>query len=105
MFPDILTSASVAFAANGNVLERYDTDAYTFAYMSAGTPHGSSQYLVLIEADGTYRDYSDDFESVSFWGTKVFDNLEIDSTNEKVYFRYDADYEINLKTGGLIRLG
>lgn len=88
----------------GNVIERFDTADYSFAYMSAGTPHGASHYLVLARADGSYRDYSDDFESVSFWGTKVFENVAIDRENEKVYFHYDADYVIDLKTGELSKL-
>ncbi len=88
----------------GGVLERFDTEDYTFAYMSAGTPHGASQYLVLARADGSYHDYSDNFNSVSFWGTKVFDNVIIDKEKEKVYFRYDTDYIIDLKTGELTKL-
>ena len=83
------------------MLEQFDADRYTFAYMSAATPHGSSGVLLLVQPDGTYHNYGDDFESVSFWGTKWFDNVRIDRENEKVYFRYDTDYVIDLKTGKL----
>jgi hypothetical protein len=88
-----------------SVLERFDTDEYTFALLSGATSHGSTHCLVLIQNDGRYYDYSKEFNSVSLWGTKTFDNVRVDKENEKVYFRYDEDYEINLKTGELIKLG
>ncbi|MBQ7975334.1 MAG: hypothetical protein IJ300_06565 [Clostridia bacterium] len=89
----------------GSIQERFDTEDYTFAFMSAGTPHGGTHYLVLAGADGSYHNYAEDFQSVSFWGTKLFENVTIDRENEKVYFHYDVDYEIDLKTGELIKLG
>ena len=85
------------------VKERFDTDAYTFAYMSGPTPHGGTALLMRILPDGTYHDYADDFDSVSFWGTKCFDSFRIDRENEKVYFRYDTDYVIDLKTGKMTK--
>lgn len=83
------------------LIERFDTEEYTFAYMSAATPHGSSHVLLLIKPDGSYYNYSRDFEPVSIWGTRRFENVKIDKEAEKVYLHYDADYVIDLKTGVL----
>ena len=88
----------------GSVIERHDTTNYSFLFMGAGTPHGGTQYLLLVKDDGTYHDYSDDFESVSFWGTKRFENVKIDKEAEKVYLHYDFDYEIDLKTGIMCKI-
>lgn len=85
----------------GNTIKRFDTDGYSFLYMSAGTPHGGTQYLLLVNNDGTWHDYSRDFNSVSLWGTKNFENVIIDEENEKVFLHYDIDYVIDLKTGEL----
>lgn len=84
---------------NCQIQDRLDTNAYTFAYLSQGTPHGTNSCLLLIQNDGTYHNYWEDFESVSIGGTKRFDNVTIDRENEKCRFRYDTDYEIDLKTG------
>lgn len=88
----------------GNVIDRIDTDDYSFLFMGAGTSHGGTHYLLLVKEDGTFHDFSDDFESVSFWGTKTFENVKIDKENEKVYLHYDYDYEIDLKTGTLSKI-
>ena len=80
---------------------QFDTENYSFVEMHQGTPHGANKFLVLIHNDGSYHNYADDFESVSFYGTKQFDNVVIDEENEKVYFDYDTKYVIDLKTGEL----
>ncbi len=81
--------------------DKLETDDYTFIYAGFyGLPHGgASENLLRIENDGTYRDYAKEFESVSLYGQKTFDNVTIDKENEKCYFRYDKDYVIDLKTG------
>ena len=84
---------------NCSITEQFDTDDYTFVSMTQGTPHGANSPLMLIQADGSYHDYINDFESVSLHGTIWFDNIKIDRENEKAYFRYDKDYVIDLKTG------
>ena len=81
----------------GTVLDRVDTDNCTFLYISQGTSHGSTEFLVRIAKDGTYKDYADDFKSVSAWGTKNFANVRIE--NGMVYFHYDTDYVIDLSSG------
>ena len=88
----------------GNVLERFDTDAYSFVYMSTGTPHGAIQYLLLVNADGSYRDFGEDLQSDSLYGTKKFENVRIDRENQKVYLHYDADYVIDLCTGTMQKM-
>ena len=83
------------------ITDKLETDDYTFIYAGFyGLPHGgASENLLRIENDGTYRDYAKEFESVSLYGQKTFDNVTIDKENEKCYFRYDKDYVIDLKTG------
>ena len=84
-----------------NVKEKFVTDDYTFLYAGwYGGPHGGAyESLLLIQDDGSYRNYADDFESVSLYGQKTFDNVTVDRENEKCYVRYDKDYVIDLKTG------
>ena len=83
----------------GDTLERFDTEDYSFLYMRASAFMTHTQYLLLVRADGSYHDYGTEFKSVSLHGGVTFDNLRIDRENEKVYFRYDTDYVIDLKTG------
>lgn len=81
------------------VIDSLETDEYTFLYMSQPNSHGSSQFLRLVLKDGTEICYENEFESVSLHGQKYFDNVVIDKKNEKVTFRYDKNYEIDLQTG------
>ncbi len=81
------------------VLDSYETEDYTFLYMSQPNTHGSSQFLRRVAADGSVIEYEDNFKSVSLYGQKYFSNVTIDRENEKVTFRYDRDYSIDLKTG------
>lgn len=77
-----------------------EKEDYIFLYMSQGTPHGTNQILVRINkktADALW--YSREFESVSLYGTRVFENVIIDKEKETVSFHYDVDYIIDLKTG------
>lgn len=81
------------------VIDSLETEEYTFLYTSQPNPHGSSQFLIRLAADGSVRYYDADFKSVSLYGQKYFDNVTIDKENETVSFRYDKDYVIDLKTG------
>ena len=83
--------------------DRFDAEDYSFLYMKATTNHGGTEYLLLVQNDGTYYDYSNDFESVSLYGNKTFDEVIIDTDEEKVYIHYDVDYVLDLKTGKLIK--
>lgn len=76
-----------------------ETDDYLFVYGSSASTHGANAHLLLIQNDGSYHDYRNDFKSVSLHGEIWFDNVNIDKENEKCYFRYDKDYVIDLKTG------
>ncbi len=82
-----------------HVIDSIETEEYTFLYMSQPNPHGSSQFLRRVAANGSVITYEDRFESVSLYGQKYFDNVTIDKENETVSFRYDKDYIIDLKTG------
>ncbi len=81
------------------VIDSLETDEYTFLYMSQANAHGGSEYLRRIAVDGTEICYDQEFQSVSFWGNKYFENVVVDKTDEKVYLHYDKDYVIDLKTG------
>lgn len=82
-----------------NVKDSFETDNYVFLYSFFAGTHGGSETLIkLNKADGTRIDYDDNFESVSLYGQKYFENVRIDKENEKVYLHYDADYVIDLKT-------
>ena len=83
------------------VNDKFVTDDYTFIYAGFyGLPHGgASENLLLIQDDGSYRDYSYEFEFTSLYGRKTFDNVTVDRENEKCYLHYDKDYVIDLKTG------
>ena len=81
------------------VISELETDEYHFLYMYQPTSHGSTQFLEKIyKADGRRVSYGENFESVSFHGQKYYDNVEMDEENEKVYFSYDKNYVIDLKT-------
>ena len=82
-----------------SIIEELETDDYHFLYMGIGLPSGGTQCLKKVnKKDGTVVDYSERFESISANGGKRFENVSIDSENEKVYFHYDFDYVIDLKT-------
>ncbi|MDD6763113.1 MAG: hypothetical protein PUD92_05710 [Clostridiales bacterium] len=83
------------------VVDRINTDEYSFLYTGwFGGPHGGNyEYLLRVDNDGNTVDYAQNFESVSMWGQKHFENVTIDKENEKCYFHYDKDYVIDLKTG------
>ena len=80
-------------------IDSFETDDYLFLYMYQPGPHGSTQLIQRIDKEGYRIQYEDKFESVSLHGQKRFDNLVIDREKEKVTFRYDINYEIDLKTG------
>lgn len=81
------------------VVDSFETDEYMFLHMWFTGPHGGTAGLIkLSKKDGTRIDYDDNFESVSLYGQKRFENVVIDKENEKVYLHYDVDYVIDLKT-------
>ncbi len=85
----------------GDVAERFDTNDYTFLYITqTGLPHGGANaQLMRITNDGKFYDYAREFESVSLYSGPWFDKVEIDKEAETVLIHYDKDYILDLKTG------
>lgn len=87
----------------GEPRERFDTDDYSFVYISVAGTSWTSYNLLQAYDDGTYIDYSDEITMRN----RSPRNLVIDKENEKVTFkhvdRYTSewytDYEIDLKSG------
>lgn len=82
---------------------RFDTDDYSFVYITVAGTRWSVHYLLQVWNDGTYIDYMDEI----FRNNRSLRNLTIDEENERVTFRYQDrytsewydDYEIDLKSG------
>ena len=81
-----------------------DLHIHTDLSLCQPTPHGATQLLVRVAADGTYRNYAQNFESVSLWGTKTFDEVNVNADQKTVTFGYDKWYEIDLVTGEMATL-
>ena len=81
--------------------ERFDTDNYSFIYISVAGTSWTAYNLVQAYDDGTYIDYSDEIHMQN----RSPHNLVIDKENEKVTFKYVdryhsewfTNYEIDLK--------
>lgn len=97
---DIITHFSNNHAAG--VVERFDTENYSFAYMSIAYTSGSSNYLVQAFDDGRYIDYMDQVRIIN----RGVRDLLIDKENEVVTFKYEdrytpewfTNYKIDLKS-------
>lgn len=88
-----------------SIRERFETDDYMFLYMSLGTPHGGSHFLMKFDKKtAEVISYNGEFESVSLYGIKLFEDVRVDEEKEKVYLHYDYDYEIDLKTDKVSRI-
>ena len=85
----------------GRPVDRIDTEEYSFLYMSAGTPHGATEYLLYVKADGSWHNFAADLPSYDWrWGTKTFSNVTIDSENDAVYLTCgDESFMIDLASG------
>ena len=87
----------------GEPRERFDTDDYSFVYISVAGTSWTSYNLLQVWEDGTYIDYGKEIQMRN----RSPQNLVIDKENEKVTFkhvdRYTSewytDYEIDLKKG------
>lgn len=88
----------------GTVYDRIDTDEYTFIYMVVSLRDGGHEALLRIDKEGNFTKYHEQFKSVSYNGSRKFENLLIDKNNETVSFHYDYDYIIDLKTGTMTRI-
>lgn len=88
-----------------SIIEEFETEEYVFWYLVHPLPMGGIQDFWRVDKKtGERIVYGTDFESVSYYGTKRFDNVVIDRENEIVTFRYDKDYQIDLKTGEMTPL-
>ena len=83
--------------------ERFDTEDYSFVYLSTAGTSWTAYYLLQVYDDGTYFDYDD---LIKKQNCSPYD-LVIDEENKKVTFRYVdryhsewfTNYEIDLKNG------
>lgn len=87
----------------GEPKARFDTEEYSFVYISVAGTSWTSYNLVQAYDDGTYTDYG----KIINTRNRSPHNLVIDEENEKVTFRYVdrytsewfTNYEIDLKAG------
>lgn len=87
----------------GGPKERFDTEDYSFVYLSTAGTSWTAYYLLQVYDDGTYFDYDDLIKKPNCSPH----NLVIDEENEKVTFKYVdryhyewfTNYEIDLKNG------
>lgn len=103
IFKEETISHFINFHSVSEPRERFDTDKYSFIYISVAGTSWTSYNLIQVYEDGTYIDY----------GAQIHvnncspQNLLIDKENEVVSFklvdRYNSDwftnYEIDLKAG------
>lgn len=93
----------------GEARERFDTDDYTFIYISVAGTSWTAYCLVQAFDDGTYIDYGDIISTRN----RSPVNLTIDREKEKVNFKYVdrytsewfTNYEIDLKSGKIYPVG
>lgn len=87
----------------GEPRERFDTDDYSFVYISVAMTSSTPHNLLQVFDDGSYIDYKD----IITMRNRSPKNLVVDKENEKVRFKYVdrynsewlTDYEIDLKKG------
>lgn len=78
------------------IKDSFETDEYMFLYMfSNAMMSGSDRLIKINKSEGTKIEYQDSLDSNR---SKRFEDVVIDRENEKVYFYYDNDYVVNLKT-------
>lgn len=103
-----IISHFINFHCVGEPRERFDTDDYTFVYISVAGTSWTSYNLVQAWDDGTYIDYGKEISMQN----RSPQGLVIDKENEKVTFKYVdrynsewyTNYEIDLKTGKISEL-
>lgn len=87
----------------GEPRERFDTDDYSFVYISVAMTSSTPHNLLQVYDDGTYIDYKDIISTRN----RSPKDLVVDKENEKVTFKYVdrynsewfTEYEIDLKKG------
>ena len=68
-----------------DIIERYDTQEYSFLYLSQPTPHGKNEFLLYVREDGSYENIN---SRLNLGGKRTisFKDLNIDKENETVTF-------------------
>lgn len=87
----------------GTVYDRFDTEDYTFVYMVVSLRDGGHEKIFRVGKNGGFIEYEKMFKSVSYNGSREFENTFLDKENETFKFHYDFDYVIDLKTGAITR--
>ena len=103
-YNEVIKYIEESYLPIGTVYDRIDTDEYTFIYMVVSLRDGGHELLLRVDKDGNFTKYHEQFKSVSYNGSRKFENLSIDKNNETVSFHYDYDYIIDLKTGEMNRI-
>lgn len=88
--------------------EQFDTDRYSFLYISVAGTSWTAYNLLQVYNDGTYVDYKDQIQMTN----RSPHDLMIDEENERVTFRYTdryhsewfTDYQIDLKNGEITEM-
>lgn len=88
----------------GHPTERFDTENYSFVYLSLAGTSWTAYNLLQVYDDGTYIDYRDEIQKLNYSPK----NLNVDEENEKVTFKFAdrysdefVNYEINLQTASI----
>ena len=97
-----------SFHSVGEPVKRFDTDDYSFVYISVAGTSWTSYNLLQAYDDGTYIDYS----NIIHTPNRSPVGLEIDEENEKVTFKHIdrytrewfTNYEIDLKAGTIYEI-
>lgn len=92
--------------SSGYPAERFDTEKYSFVYLSLAGTSWTAYHLLQVYDDGTYIDYKDEIKKLNYSPK----NLTVDEENEKVTFKFAdrysdefVNYEINLKTASITK--
>ncbi len=98
-YEDTMAYIEECYMPVGTVHDRFDTEDYTFIYMTTSLATGGYEHLLRIGCDGSFIRYEDEIPSVSHNGSHKFENLVIDKEQQTVSFDYDRRYVIDLETG------
>lgn len=82
-----------------NVINRYDTEDYSFLYLRQSTNHGNNELLLYVRNDGTYE-YIHKKVPQSNNYTRIFKNLNISNEDETVSFGvtgFEEEYIFDMK--------
>ena len=84
----------------GEVIQRYDTDEYTFIYLNKPTPHGTNEQILYVRSDGSFRTYGEDLQTAA--KTRHLEDLTIDKENETVKFLFKEQYFAEIEDSAFV---